>query len=798
MRMRKKYKKPVSFLLLLMLVIGVLSLSTVTAFAANAGTEAALVAAVNKGGEVKLTKDIALTDVLHIPQGVTVTLDLNGKTLDRGLTQCVDQGSVIRVEPGGTLTIRDGSDNNAGLITGGASWNGGGICNHGTLTIEGGTIAGNKAEHASYGGGGGVYSDSYRGSNATLTITGGVIRDNNARNGGGVYSKGALTVKDGVTVRKVGSKSYEIKTNPVITGNTAASHGAGIYSAGSMFIEGEITLAGNAGNDDVYLAADKKIECGRLAHQKPFGIACEENDQTVVSGFEADSSEKTGKYFFPSVAGSRFLAETDDTISLCSDSNTYVEIYVNGMLLHSNSQPDPDKMWTYAKEMTKTYLNTKDDCVVSFSLGKDWEEDQQLTVDTSFNFIIDLNGHYIKRTRNGSKTKNGNIISIGENAKLTIRDSNPNADGYDGLKGGVLTGGAGSDCGGGIVMWKNAELYMEGGTIYDCSTNYHGGGILANSSNAVVSLKNCVIDSCKTNSSSDNCNGGGIYISQARSVTMDNVTVRNCYSEDYGGGLFIKDKPGVMRLNNCSFLNNSCLDGGGAIHFAGLNADTEFSFIATNCTFTGNKANGYGGAVDIGDDDEKKGNPTVFRDCTFTENESEWAGSALHINDNRVVLQGGTITNNYTKTQGAVFVEGNYTLCVGGRLVIRDNRANKADKQNLVLKKGSDRAFLSDAGLDEGSYISISNSSGAKDARILTDVGKYQTKYFHAESGTLSFTKLGVKTATAATATILGNGSVRILLIVLGAAAVAAAATVITIKKKKGGSADNDDDDEEE
>ena len=78
MRMRKKYKKPVSFLLLLMLVIGVLSVSTVTAFAANAGTEAALVAAVNKGGEVKLTKDIALTDVLHIPQGVTVTLDLNG------------------------------------------------------------------------------------------------------------------------------------------------------------------------------------------------------------------------------------------------------------------------------------------------------------------------------------------------------------------------------------------------------------------------------------------------------------------------------------------------------------------------------------------------------------------------------------------------------------------------------------------------------------------------------------------------------------------------------------------------
>ena len=45
---------------------------------------------------------------------------------------------------------------------------------------------------------------------------------------------------------------------PVITGNTAASHGSGIYSAGGMLIEGIITLAGNAGNDDVYLSAGKK------------------------------------------------------------------------------------------------------------------------------------------------------------------------------------------------------------------------------------------------------------------------------------------------------------------------------------------------------------------------------------------------------------------------------------------------------------------------------------------------------------------------------------------------------------
>ena len=86
-----------------------------------------------------------ITSCLRIPQGKKLTLDLNGKTIDRGLRVSQDIGSVIRVEPGAELTITDSTNTNAGIITGGASWNGGGICNHGTLTIKGGTINNNTA-----------------------------------------------------------------------------------------------------------------------------------------------------------------------------------------------------------------------------------------------------------------------------------------------------------------------------------------------------------------------------------------------------------------------------------------------------------------------------------------------------------------------------------------------------------------------------------------------------------------------------------------------------------------------------
>ena len=133
--MRKIAKKIIPVLLSLIFMIGAMPLISITAFAANTGNEAALVKAVNAGGEVKLTKDIALSDVLRIPTGKEVTLDLNGHTLDRGLTECRDLGSVIRVEPDAVLTVKDSSNDNSGVITGGASWNGGGICNHGTLTV---------------------------------------------------------------------------------------------------------------------------------------------------------------------------------------------------------------------------------------------------------------------------------------------------------------------------------------------------------------------------------------------------------------------------------------------------------------------------------------------------------------------------------------------------------------------------------------------------------------------------------------------------------------------------------------
>ena len=229
----------ISFLLSLLFMLGLFLIVPVpSVYAAEAGDEAALSDLVSKGGDITLSDDISIRECLKIPAGVSVTLDLNGKTLDRGLairkqrsnlisvdpnekktdensdtTECTELGSVIIVEAGAELTIKDSSGNNSGVISGGASYKGGGILNHGTLTFEGGTIKGNKALNENEGLGGGICSIRENSSSATLIINGGVIKGNEADSGGGIF---------------IGEGSFCSITGCKILNNTANGQGGGV------------------------------------------------------------------------------------------------------------------------------------------------------------------------------------------------------------------------------------------------------------------------------------------------------------------------------------------------------------------------------------------------------------------------------------------------------------------------------------------------------------------------------------------------------------------------------------------
>ena len=134
-------------------------------------------------------------EAIIVPAHKEFTLNMNGHTIDRGLTfeGAQSNGFVIKVEKGAKLTI------NGGTISGGNNTgNGGGIYNAGALNINGTIITGNYIE----GNGGGIYNT------GTMNLDGASITGNIGKNaqckGVGVYvakdgifnAKGNVFIKD--------------------------------------------------------------------------------------------------------------------------------------------------------------------------------------------------------------------------------------------------------------------------------------------------------------------------------------------------------------------------------------------------------------------------------------------------------------------------------------------------------------------------------------------------------------------------------------------------------------------------
>ena len=222
---------------------------------------------------VKLTADIIIDTTLTVNRAVT--LDLNGFVLQR-----TGEGSVIKVEQGGELTIADSDKNTAhkfaqntnglwelvdgssassktvkgGIITGGKAQKGGGVyvAPGGKLHMTGGSIVGCQAKD-----GGGVYldDDSQTDASSEFTMTdssiigctasyfgGGVavnpackftmnngseIRSCTARIGGGVYTNNSGTNGNGVVTLR----------NGAILSCTADSWGGGVFNTGAFIME---------------------------------------------------------------------------------------------------------------------------------------------------------------------------------------------------------------------------------------------------------------------------------------------------------------------------------------------------------------------------------------------------------------------------------------------------------------------------------------------------------------------------------------------------------------------------------
>lgn len=228
-----------------------------------------LQADINEGGTVVLTQDIVASDsdtALIVPSGKSVVIYLNKHSINRSLSDAVENGSVIINN--GDLTITGG-----GTITGGyTTGNGGGILNNGSLTVETATISGNVAQ----------------------------------AKGGGVYSGDS-------------SKLY-IQGTPVITDNTAAEKAGNLYITSNVMVEAKGKLTENA---KIGISADGSLP--RLFTRKLDG-----NGSPSVFTSEREGTGVRGYSFYGTQAALYQTNKLNINIRGEGEVRTDREYYING------------------------------------------------------------------------------------------------------------------------------------------------------------------------------------------------------------------------------------------------------------------------------------------------------------------------------------------------------------------------------------------------------------------------------------------------------------------------------------
>ncbi len=714
---------------------------------------------------IKLTADITPEegmDTIIIENGKSIVLDLAGFTIDRGLygSEPTDDGYVIAVKEGGKLTITD-TTGKEGLITGGSYSEGGGIrCEDGSV----------------------------------VTVTGGVrIKNNHANNGGGIYLG-------------IGCELYLGDCS--IIENDVTNQGGGIYGGKSAitFLGGLTKIKNNytGGDDenynDLYMPADmeklrfwtinqkngKTKYCEGFDEGSRIGINLEVMTKVITDGYGQCNQEEGSIYFFYN--GADYEVSDDNKNSevtivkeskaLHDNTKSVVEIYV-GDRLKSSVQKD-----SFIEALSDAVNESGDEKVVI--MGGNYTSDEQIEIPENKQVIIDLNGHYIKRERDHETEKDGGVFNIQKGATLTIRDSNPKKMGYDGIKGGVITGGASSNAGGGITIQEEGHLIMEGGTIYDCISDEDGGGVYVSTGSKRTSFKMTGgrINNCKTIDSADKCYGGGIFFGDGI-LDLSNAKIDNCYSEDDGGAIYCQR--GEVILKNMLFSGNQAIKRGGAIYI-----DLDYKkydgtlFTAIGCTFVNNESKKDGGAFFMRDNPQHTG-AILFDRCVFKGNKADEDGGAIVVFDDGMVLSNVEITENTSgEYGGGVFVDSRYDISLKGVVIIKDNTCKEdAACKDLCLEDGtSTTAYVNSGGLVRGSWIGI-GSTNSKSMLLSKNISTYEMKYFHSNVGDIaSKNTKEVKVKMSVTSSIFGNGR-WMSIFLIGAASLIIMIILIIIKYKK-------------
>ena len=485
---------------------------------------------------MQLANDIKLNNsTLSIPSGKTVTFDLGGFTLNRGLKsrEWDTGGQVITVRSGATLNLSNGT------LTGGWGGNSGGLANEGgTVTLTNVNITGCTGDDR----GGGISNRD----GGTLTMTGGSITNNisndaiHPRGGGGLFNaEGATATLTGVTITGNKNKTYggggicNFGTLTIdgctITGNTAGANGGAIWQEGTLNLQGKNTITDNqAGGkaNNVYLYKTVINVTGSLAGGN-VSIQMEDILGTFTSGYKTNNSDV-------------------DPATIFKADNAVVFVPVlSGEEVALTLQPlitvDNDADLRTAVEFDDANIQLAGDIKMSNST---------LVIGGDKTVTIDLNDKTLDRgLTSRDYDHGGQVITVRKNGTLNLSN-------------GTLTGGYGGN-GGGLVN-ENGTASLTNVHITGCKADQRGGAI---SNYGTLTMTGGSITGNTSNdikaSDTDLVGGGGIYTSNGSTTTLSGITITGNQAKGAGGGGV--NSWGTLTIDGCTINGNTSSANGGGV-----------------------------------------------------------------------------------------------------------------------------------------------------------------------------------------------------------------------------------------
>ncbi len=619
------------------------------------------------------------------------TFTMNSGTISDN-TSKIDGGGVS--VSGGTFTMENGtiSDNNAkgygggvyissgtfemngGSIYGNKACDGGGvgIIGIGTFTMTAGTIGG-SSEHANVATdhGGAVYIDSARGN---FNMKGGELSHNSAEYGvGGVYiTEGTFKMEGGKISGNSDGGVYMIPTD--------VSHNR----TTNMSVSGAVNITGNGANN-VCLPLGQQITIdGALSDKAKIGITLAEGyTDAFTSGYYDNNkygeSPLTPMYF---VSDNKALpcVYLDGANEVCLGVHTYgsdgkctqcqkqmtAEVEIGG----KKSYGTLEEVWAVANGDGVSQSNP-----ATVTMFTDATIQETLVVKSGKQITLVLNGHKLEfagasgsviRVEGMFKAQHspdGSYVTATQN---TVKNPNDNYKEVT-ISGSVITGGKGTE-----------QQQSDGKT---------------------VTL------------------GGGVFVVEYGSFTLDNNVAVAGNTADFGGGVRVdKDATFTMQDAEISY-NRANIDGGGlcvcnaqSISLAGV-IQSNAAAAGGGIYFEGSNSQG------IASDYKTQGVLVVTQNKVTVKDKVDYSGrgGGIYIDDCTVEIGGTGVTsvgyNTSTKEGGGVYVTANGTLKAFGKVDIVNNK--KEGKKNNVFLNGTDNKIVVSGEVISDYFFIYVNNTGA-------------------------------------------------------------------------------------